>query len=278
MVTKEQILAALESTKLPCVRIVPEPDRTPGPTDSKFGGDYYLPVGTEASELEFLAQINFAQVPHLEGFPEKGLLQFFLHTEDERFESFIEDESVFLPDSGFFQIRWYPDVPQDGPSHSDVVFEKRWPMEKVIGGMKFEPAEEPATVAFGNEEDIIADLGFADAAKLVETLFLEASEDEDEDEDEDGEGYDLGDCSGVDGLIEDFGNWGIKLGGHPALRYDDFRLESEMFQAYSRLLFQFDLTPDSRDGDADTFCFFIRPEDLNACRFDDILLTWHNCY
>ena len=28
----------------------------------------------------------------------------------------------------------------------------------------------------------------------------------------------------------------------------------------------------------DTFCFFIKPEDLNACRFDDILMVHHNCY
>ena len=95
MVTKEQILSVLESTKLPCVHITPESDRTPGPTDSKFGGDYYLPAGGEVSELEFLAQINFAQVPRLKGFPERGLLQFFLCTGSDEFEGFIENESVF---------------------------------------------------------------------------------------------------------------------------------------------------------------------------------------
>lgn len=270
MATKEEILAALEDTKLPCVRITPDPEQTPGPTDSKFGGDYCLPAGAEAPGMELLAQLNFAQVPRLEGFPETGLLQFFLCTQDEKFEGFIEDDSSWGSDSGFFQLRWYPEVPAGGPAHGDTVPGERWPMDKVSGGMKFEPAEEPATIALGDEEDFTADLGFAEAAKRVEALFLESGDD--------GEGYDLGDCGGVDDLVEDFGNWGIKLGGHPALRYDDVRLENEGLQAYSRLLFQFDLTPDAPDGEADTFCFFIKPGDLQARRFDDILMVHHNCY
>lgn len=267
MATKEQILSALEPTKLPCVRITPERDKTPGPTDSRFGGEYYLPAGAEAPEMEFLAQINFAQVPHLEGFPDKGLLQFFLRTEDEEFEGFIENDSAWNSDTGFFQVRWYPMVPADGPTHKDRLPENRWPMEKVTGGMGFEAAEEVATLAFGSEEDIVLDLGFESMAESITTLFLE-----------DGEGYDLSDCGGVDDLTWDFGNWGCKLGGHPALRYDDSRMDDTSFQNYSQLLFQFDLTPDACDSEADTFCFFLKPEDLKARRFDDILLTWHNCY
>ena len=104
----------------------------------------------------------------------------------------------------------------------------------------------------------------------ITALFLEASED--------GEGYDLSDCGGVMDLIEDFGNWGFKLGGHPSLRYDDIRLDDTAYQAYSQLLFQFDLSLLSQSCDADTICFFIKPEDLEACRFDDILMVHHNCY
>ena len=270
MVTKEQILSVLESTKLPCVHITPESDRTPGPTDSKFGGDYYLPAGGEVSELEFLAQINFAQVPRLKGFPERGLLQFFLRTGSDEFEGFIEDDSAWRSDTGFFQARWYPEVPADGPVHSDTVPEERWAMDKVTGGMKFASAEEVATLAFGSEEDIVLDLGFESMMEPITALFLEASED--------GEGYDLSDCSGVDDLTWDFGNWGFKLGGHPSLRYDDLRLEDAAYAAYSVLLFQFDLTPLAQDCEADTICFFIKPEDLEACRFDDILMVHHNCY
>ena len=72
------------------------------------------------------------------------------------------------------------------------------------------------------------------------------------------------------------------MGGHPALRQAEFRLDEEAYQAYTVLLFQYDLTVlNSKDPMAlekDTFCFFIKPEDLNACRFDDILMVHHNCY
>ena len=147
-------------------------------------------------------------------------------------------------------------------------------MDKITGGMKFEPTEEMATLSFGSEEDMVLDLGFESMIEPVTALFLEANEDDEDDED--GEGYDLSDCGGVDDLFQDFGNWGIKLGGHPSLRYDDLRTGDD--QAYSALLFQLDLTPFSRDGEADTFCFFIKPEDLKACRFDDILMIHHNCF
>ena len=278
MVTKEQILSVLESTKLPCVHITPESDRTPGPTDSKFGGDYYLPAGGEVSELEFLAQINFAQVPRLKGFPERGLLQFFLRTGSDEFEGFIEDDSAWRSDAGFFQVRWYPEAPADGPVHSDTVPEERWAMDKVTGGMKFASAEEVATLGLG-VEGFFFDLGFETEAETVEELFLADYQRQEAGEpDENPEGYDLGDCGGVIDLTEDFGNWGFKLGGHPALRYDDIRLDDTAYQAYSQLLFQFDLSLLSQSCDADTFCFFIKPEDLNACRFDDILMVHHNCY
>jgi len=278
MTIKEQIIAACESTKILSIHIAPKPDKPSGPIDSKFGGDYYLPAGAETAELEFMAQINFAQVPHLDGFPGSGLLQFFLRTGSDEFEGFIEDDSAWRSDTGFFQARWYPEVPADGPVHSDTVPEERWAMDKVTGGMKFASAEEVATLGLG-VEGFFFDLGFETGAETVEKLFLADYQRQEAGEpDENPEGYDLGDCSGVMDLTEDFGNWGFKLGGHPSLRFDDLRLEDAAYAAYSVLLFQFDLTPMAQDCEADTFCFFIKPEDLEACRFDDILMVHHNCY
>ncbi len=56
---------------------------------SKFGGYPYwkeeneYPVSKESGrKLVLLAQINFAELPHLEDFPEKGILQFFINTDD----------------------------------------------------------------------------------------------------------------------------------------------------------------------------------------------------
>lgn len=55
---------------------------------SKVGGDPYLPKGADypchpnGHALTLLAQINFAEVPKLPDFPEKGILQFFIDGTD----------------------------------------------------------------------------------------------------------------------------------------------------------------------------------------------------
>lgn len=289
MVTKEQITAACESTKLPCIHIAPTPDETPGPTDSKFGGGFYLPAGAKAPDMEFLAQINFAQVPHLEGFPEKGLLQFFLTTEESAVEVFFDEAVSWKQNAGFFKTIFYPEPPADAAAQENAVPENRWGFlqDFAAGGMRFQPGEEIATITLG-DMGFLTDMGFEEVSETLNALFMaaededEADEDEDDEDDEAYEGYDLSLCGDTDQFCQDFGNWGFKLGGHPSLRSSDFRLDDENFQAYSVLLFQYDLTvPDPKnpmDLEQDTFCFFIKPEDLKACRFDDILMIHHNCY
>lgn len=290
---RETIFDAAKSTLLPTVRVRPEPDKMASHTDSKFGGAYYLPEEAEDPGMELLAQINLSQVPRLEGFPETGLLQFFIRSDAETFERFLEDGPVWLSNSGFFQVRYYPEVSENTPAHENDVPEERWGMNAVAGGMKFEAEEEIATISFGEEGGLAIDLGFESLANVLMPVFQAAwdadedDEDEEDDdadeEDEDAEGvYDLTLCSDTDQFARDFGNWGFKLGGHPALRQGEFRLDHDAYAAHSILLFQYDLTvpdpDDPMDLEKDTFGFFIRPEDLKARRFDDILMTHHNCY
>ncbi len=64
-----------------------------GITSSKVGGTPYIPkdfeqqrvrTGENAGKyLRYLAQINFAEVPRLEDFPEKGILQIYYYHDDE---------------------------------------------------------------------------------------------------------------------------------------------------------------------------------------------------
>ncbi|MEG4085090.1 YwqG family protein [Microcoleus sp. POL10_C6] len=55
---------------------------------SKFGGLPYLPKGFEYPKtpdgkyLFLLAQLNFSEVPSLDGFPERGILQFYIADDD----------------------------------------------------------------------------------------------------------------------------------------------------------------------------------------------------
>jgi uncharacterized protein YwqG len=66
-----------------------ELDGTAGPTQSKVGGEPYLhssvayPLSPAGAPLAFLAQINFAEVPHMEGYPKDGILSFFFDSSHE---------------------------------------------------------------------------------------------------------------------------------------------------------------------------------------------------
>ncbi len=83
-------------------------------TDSHLGGIPYLPhdacypVGEGGQTLWLCAQINFAQMPLLEGFPGEGILQFFLSDfdYDGGFGLCGEDRTV----QGNWRIFYYPTV------------------------------------------------------------------------------------------------------------------------------------------------------------------------
>lgn len=74
----------LEKTLRPYVKITTEVVEEAALKQSKFLGKPYLPksVGlpkaSDGMPMYLLAQINFAEVPHLASFPEKGILQFYL--------------------------------------------------------------------------------------------------------------------------------------------------------------------------------------------------------
>ena len=86
---------------------------------TKFGGNPYLPKNCDYPKswdgeyLYLLAQINFGELPHLEDFPEQGILQFYIGEEDmygcdfdnpTRQDNLITDFS-FLPENPDLPIR-----------------------------------------------------------------------------------------------------------------------------------------------------------------------------
>ena len=78
----------IESSKLEYVKIEVVPNKHLRIMQSKFAGAMYLPKGLtypvdyRGKYMFPLAQINFSEVPHLAGYPEKGILQFYLSDDD----------------------------------------------------------------------------------------------------------------------------------------------------------------------------------------------------
>ncbi len=81
---REKILSSVR----PFLKILPQAAGETTWQQSKIGGNPYLPLGVdfpknnEGKPLYFLAQINFAETPRLEDFPEKGILQFYINDGD----------------------------------------------------------------------------------------------------------------------------------------------------------------------------------------------------
>lgn len=78
-------------------------DAVPAPANSYIGGhpfvaadeDFSWPVaGDSGRPMTFLMQVNFAEVPRLEGFPENGLLQWWVQGADDTYGLTFEDDAT----------------------------------------------------------------------------------------------------------------------------------------------------------------------------------------
>lgn len=78
----------IEATIKPYIEIQTQNNDSVNWWSSKFGGLPYLPKGFEYPKtaggkyLFLLAQINFDEVPTLDGFPDRGILQFYIADDD----------------------------------------------------------------------------------------------------------------------------------------------------------------------------------------------------
>lgn len=125
---KQQLLVSVQ----PFIAIHPQPDDALALWESKFGGQPYLPrehpypLDGEGKPLFFLAQINFAETPRLTGFPERGILAFYIYadyvyslsddnTRQEKFRvlyfpDVMQDEDALITDFDFLPLFQYPPI------------------------------------------------------------------------------------------------------------------------------------------------------------------------
>ena len=90
--------------------------------DSKIGGTPYFPKDMEyprgkknlfdGQPLTLLAQLNFAQLPHIPDFPEKGILQFFIAGDD--LYGMASGDISELADQDNFRVIYHKDIITDG--------------------------------------------------------------------------------------------------------------------------------------------------------------------
>lgn len=120
----------IESSKRKYIRIQATPKKNTALIASKFLGkpffrkDDIYPLDTDGKPLVLLAQINFSEVPPLEGFPDKGILQFFIQGEMgkehvwgmNRYDKKPWDANEYFQDlkeQKYFRIIYHPVVEYD---------------------------------------------------------------------------------------------------------------------------------------------------------------------
>lgn len=241
----EQLRQTLEKTLRRSARFLLQPGGDL--FDSRVGGRPFLPQSTpyphtaDGDPLLFLAQVNFSQMPRLEGFPASGLLSFFVGTDD--LYGLDPDE----PDKqdGFRVLYFSKSQMEDAP-RTDFGFLSHF--EDLMSPL-MDPFQSFKMVFHTAEEVLsLADYRFPQLTG-VDPLSEET------------EDLDL-DCDGT----------GHKVGGYASFTQEDPRgeLEGEPYE----LLLQLDLDTPLMWGDSGVGHFFIRPSDLARLDFSRVLYHW----
>ena len=235
-------------------------------TDSKFGGTPYipkdgtLPTSIDGKPLFMLAQINYEQLPENTLYPQKGLLQFWIAaTEDYLYgldlDNFCNNDNK--------RVIYYPTIGEALPIENfieDYIFENCYlPFDADLQfALHFTNATETFSIeGKAAEREFIRKWNetFSDDIKEIWNLSRET-------------------CQIIDKLLlKD--SAGHKIGGNPYFTQVDPREEND---PHTFLLLQIDTDEvDNKEilwGDCGVANFFISPEDLAACQFDNVLYNW----
>ena len=232
---------------------------------SKLGGIPYMPKGFEYPHskggvpLKLLAQLNFSELPKLQHYPQKGILQFFVENDD------LWGLDFDVPTrQNKFRVIYHKDVLGDDM----LAAADSMPKIEVTDDNYF-----PFTGEYALESSMdschitCADYRFdGEFLKIYNKHF----------------GTDVGEIWDLDESDTDrvykASKAGSRIGGYPFFTQEDPRGYEENRHRYNTLLLQIDSEyngdVDIMWGDAGVANFFINSEDLKSCNFSDILYNW----
>lgn len=233
-----------------------EEDSSNNISRSKFGGIPYWPHDKEwpksssGQDMIMVAQLNFDELPSLDGYPKTGILQFFCIDDD-----WYSNETTTIyhehPDLKLALANVPRDTCTDGSwkdssPFQGVIYITGAKYEKMCMTMECDPFMPLYLEILKKYIDIditsLLDLSRAEFAYVQDTLGLDY-------------------------------NWGQhRIGGWPTYTQNDM-----MDEQYNTLLLQIDTDKHIQWGDNGIANIFINDKDLHDLNFDNVLYTW-DCY
>ncbi|MEG4579737.1 DUF1963 domain-containing protein [Microcoleus sp. MON1_C5] len=256
----------IEATIKPYIEIQTQNNDDVNWWQSKFGGLPYLPKGFEYPKtcdgkyLFLLAQLNFDEIPPLDGFPDRGILQFYIADDDLYGLDLGTSADLYNPTAeDRFKIIYFP--PPDFQVENIITnydFLPELENFPVHGCCSLQFTKKYAPIST-NDYQFIELLG-----EEINELFMN-HEIEDE-------------------YREISNSFGHKIGGYPDFTQDDVRKyssNSDQKQKPDILLLQMDTdsneTVDIMWGDSGVGNFFIDESALRELDFSKVLYNWDCC-
>jgi uncharacterized protein YwqG len=252
---------SLAAATLPMAKMVVTGAAAGQSTESRIGGQPFSDLthsdwptyAEDGSPMLFLAQINFAEVPHLPDFPRAGILQLFAagdargHIED----TALDETRV---------IRWFPEPSGD----QTLVVPREFLTLKKRGTLSPRAIANGLAVRFVSAEAKghpynwpFEQTGPDTFNRLGETPEVEADSRRLESE--------------ADTIRESYGtHW---VAGQPSFVQEDVRYQTEL-QSFDRVLLHLGFDDDVCIGDAGELNLMIRRQDLLARDFQKAFCTW----
>lgn len=214
-------------------------------SDSKFLGKPYLPKEMEYPKdkenkpMVLWTQINFADVPVLDGYPDQGILQFFVSA-----EWFDMDD---------YKVVFHDKITQEFQTDFSFLTGEMYEESPIYREHKLDFSKK---IEYGSSEDFRFDMKFNDKDywDFQETLTKNQTEE-------------------IEKIIDGTGH---KIGGYAYFTQADIR-DCNKNLKQDLLLLQIDTDDEIMFGDSGVANFFINPEDLKNKRFEKAWFNWDCC-
>jgi uncharacterized protein YwqG len=242
----------IEKTKRSYIAISATPTADLSLTQSKFGHypcmplDFEYPKDAEDKYMFPLAQINFNELPALEGYPTSGYLQFYISAFDDLYGANYNDRLS----QRYFRMLYFENH-QVEQCKTDFAFLNEVMQSKNV------PVEKPHSLSFSLKEEYV---GIGDVRSSFDVWDILDKYPDIEDE--------LRRMA-----FKAFNPIGHKIGGYSHFKQDDPRIDDDQIKDYI-LLLQIDSDDEIQWGDMGVGNFFIHPDELVKKDFSKVMYTW----